>query len=317
VICARYLATPGSHIQLFFALVRQRAPMHTCSRVYAFNRNSVCPGAGGAVTAARITVLIPAFNEERNIAEAIACASWADEVFVVDSFSTDRTSEIATSLGARVIQHEYVNSATQKNWAIPQASCEWVMVLDADERITPQLRDEIRQFVNSPGQFHGLRIRRQNFFMGKKIRFCDWQNDSVLRVFPRDEGQYEPREVHADARVNGPVKIAGARLLHYTFDNFGQYMRKFDQYTTWAAGDRASRTRRVSAIHLAGRPAWRFFKQYILKRGFLDGRAGLIICTLSAFSVFLKYAKLWERQERESSSQAKPAADSALPRRLS
>lgn len=247
----------------------------------------------------RLTILIPTFNEERNIREAIECSRWADEVLVVDSFSTDQTVSIARELGARVLEHEYVNSATQKNWAIPQAACEWVMVLDADERITPRLKDEIEAFVADPGEYHGLRLFRSNHFMGKPIRHCGWQDDSVLRVFPRDEGRYVDREVHADALVNGPVKVADSRLLHYTFDNFQQYMKKFDQYTTWAAGDRARKTKQVTFVHLALRPLWRFFKQYILRLGILDGRAGLIICTLSMFSVFLKYAKLWERQERE------------------
>lgn len=247
---------------------------------------------------ARLTILIPTFNEERNILDAIQSAAWADEVFVVDSFSTDKTREIAAEHHARVVQHEYVNSATQKNWAIPQAACEWVMILDADERITPELRDEIIAFLENPGDVAGLRISRDNHFMGKPIRYCGWQDDSVLRVFPRDRGRYVEREVHADAVVDGPVKVTNGRLIHYTFDSFQQYMRKFDQYTTWAAGDRAKKTTSVGFTELLGRPVWRFFKQYILRLGILDGKAGFIICALSAFSVFLKYAKLWERLER-------------------
>lgn len=246
----------------------------------------------------RLTVLIPTYNEERNIAPAIESARWADEIFVVDSFSTDATADIARQMGARVVQHEYVNSATQKNWAIPQASHEWVMVLDADERITPELRDEILAFLEEPGQTAGLRIFRFNHFMGKPIRYCGWQDDSVLRVFPRDKGRYLDREVHADVVLDGPVKVLDSKLYHYTFEGFEQYMRKFDRYTTWAAGDRAKRTKSVGFSQLAFRPMWRFFKQYVLRGGFLDGRAGFIICALAAFSVFLKYAKLWERQER-------------------
>lgn len=218
----------------------------------------------------RLTILIPAFNEERNIREAIACSQWADEVFVVDSFSTDATPRIAGEMGARVVQHEYVNSATQKNWAIPQASCEWVMVLDADERISPELRDEIRAFLADPGETAGLRIYRANHFMGKPIRYCGWQDDSVLRVFPRERGRYVDREVHADVEVDGPVRVLENKLYHNTFDSFDQYMRKFDRYTTWAAGDRARRTRNVTPVHLLLRPGWRFFKQYVLRFGFLD-----------------------------------------------
>lgn len=249
----------------------------------------------------RITILIPTFNEERNIRDAIDSARWADEVLVVDSFSTDNTPKIAEEMEVRLLQHEYVNSATQKNWAIPQAAHEWVMVLDADERITPELRAEILLFIRDPGSDSAMRIYRANYFMGKRIRYCGWQDDSVLRVFPRDRTRYLDREVHADAVVEGGggVRIASTRMPHYTFDSFEQYMKKFDRYTTWAAGDRARKTRDVTAVHLLGRPLWRFFKQYILRGGILDGRAGLIVCMLAAFSVFLKYAKLWERQQRQ------------------
>ncbi len=249
----------------------------------------------------KLTILIPTFNEERNIRDAIASASWADEVLVVDSFSTDNTLTIAREMNARILEHEYINSATQKNWAIPQASHEWVMVLDADERITPELRTEIQQFIANPNGDSAMRIFRANYFMGKPIRYCGWQDDSVLRVFPRDKTRYLDREVHADAIVDnsGPVRIAKTRMPHYTFDNFEQYMKKFDRYTTWAAGDRAARTKTVTATHLLGRPLWRFFKQYILRLGILDGRPGLIVCMLAAFSVFLKYAKLWERQQKQ------------------
>ncbi len=255
---------------------------------------------------AKLTIIIPTFNEERNIREAYASASWADEVMVVDSFSKDATPAIARELGARVLEHEYVNSATQKNWAIPQSSHEWVMILDADERIPAALRDEIRAFIDSPGADAGMRIFRANHFMGKPIRHCGWQDDSVLRVFPRDRGRYMDREVHADVVLDGPVRVARNRMLHYTFDSFAQYMRKFDQYTTWAAGDRGRTTRRVGVVQLVLRPGWRFLKQYVLRLGFLDGRAGLIICMLSAFSVFLKYAKLWERQERGDGPEGTP-----------
>jgi len=248
----------------------------------------------------KITILIPTFNEERNIRDAISGAQWADEVLVVDSYSRDNTVAIAREMGARILEHEYINSASQKNWAIPQASHEWVMVLDADERITPELRAEIQEFIAAPGDDVAMRIYRANHFMGKPIRYCGWQDDSVLRVFPRDRTHYMSREVHADAVVDGGgnVRIARTRMPHYTFDSFAQYMKKFDQYTTWAAGDRARNTRKVTAIHLLGRPVWRFFKQYILRLGILDGRAGLIVCMLAAFSVFLKYAKLWERQQQ-------------------
>jgi glycosyltransferase involved in cell wall biosynthesis len=246
--------------------------------------------------------LIPACNEEANIRDVIASVAWADEVFVVDSFSRDRTPQIAAELGARVVQHEYVNSATQKNWAIPQATHPWVLVVDADERVTPALRDEIlgileRDASGGADLRDGYKIGRLNHFLGQRVRYCGWQSDACLRLFRRDQGRYQDRQVHADIELAGggaPGRLH-AKMLHYTFVSFDQYMRKFNQYTTWAAGDRGRRTRRVRWDHLTLRPLGRFLKQYVLKRGFLDGQVGLVVCGLAAFSVFMKYAKLAER----------------------
>ena len=250
-------------------------------------------------TREKLSVLIPTFNEERHIRACLETVRWADELVVVDSFSTDRTREIAREIANRVLEHEYVNSATQKNWAIPQTSHPWVLIVDADERVTPELRDEILGVLEDSRGLDGFRIRRVNHFLGKRVRFCGWQNDSVLRLFRRDLGRYKEREVHADIIIeSGKVGRLRGELLHYTFDSFDQYLRKFDRYTTWAAGDRAKRTPRVRWRHLALRPAWRFFRQYVLQLGFLDGLTGLVICSLAAHSVFLKYAKLWERQTR-------------------
>lgn len=253
-----------------------------------------------------ISVLIPAGNEARNIRDCIACVrDWADEVFVVDSFSQDETPQIAAEMGVRLVQHEYVNSATQKNWAIPQCSHEWVLVVDCDERVTPQLRDEILQVLRDDAAGRpvsdGYRIGRLNHFLGQKVRYCGWQNDTCLRLFRRDMSRYQDRHVHADVIVSsGRVGELKAQFLHYTFHSFAQYMKKHDQMTSWGANDRAKRTERVGVMHLFWRPLFRFFKQYVLKLGFLDGRVGLIVCTLAAYSVFMKYAKLYEIRLKES-----------------
>jgi glycosyltransferase involved in cell wall biosynthesis len=257
--------------------------------------------ADSGPTRSKITALVPAFNEEANIGPCLASVGWADEVFVVDSFSTDATPDLARAAGARVIQHEYVNSATQKNWAIPQATHPWVLIVDADERVTPQLRDEILDILRrdgaDPGSVSdGYRIGRLNHFMGRPVRYCGWQNDRCLRLFRRDRGRYQDRQVHADVEIRGRVGRLRHKLLHYTFASFEQYMRKYDRYTTLASRDRARRTPRVRWHHLTLRPMGRFLKQYVLKRGFLDGRVGLVVCTLAAFSVFMKYAKLMETQ---------------------
>ena len=250
----------------------------------------------------KISVLVPAFNEEANLRDCLGGLTWADELVVVDSFSTDKSVEIAREFTEQVWQHEYVNSATQKNWALPQLAHDWVLIVDADERVTPELRDEILAILADPDRLEGYRIFRQNHFLGRRVNYCGWQSDSVLRLFRKSKGRYQEREVHADVELVGRAGALKNKLLHYTFTSFEQYMKKFDRYTSWAAGDRAKKTSRVRWHHLTLRPAFRFFKQYVLKLGFLDGLTGIVVCSLAAYSVFMKYAKLWERQQRDSVS---------------
>lgn len=246
-----------------------------------------------------LTVLIPCFNEEANITDCLESVKWADEILVVDSFSTDKTLEIARRYTNRIIQREYNNSASQKNWAIPQAAHPWVLIVDSDERVTPELKAEILQTLEAGPRHAGYSIKRQNHFLGKPIHYCGWQGDRCTRLFLRDKGRYQDRHVHADIELEGSLGQLENTLIHYTFRSFDQYMGKFNRYATWAARDRAKRTRKVRWHHLTLRPGFRFFKQYVLKQGFRDGKAGTVLCMLAAFSVFMKYARLWEIQETE------------------
>jgi len=243
----------------------------------------------------KLTALIPCKNEERNVRPCIeSVRGLADEVLVADSGSTDRTMAIAAELGCRIVQREYVNSADFKNWAIPQASSPWVLVVDADERVTGELASEIRSLLSGAPRFDGYVIRRRNHFFGHAIDHCGWNRDKVLRLFRRDVSRYEKKRVHADVVVQtGRVGSLRGRLLHYTYWTFDQYLEKFGRYTTWAAEDLRDRGRRAGFLSLTLRPAWRFFRHYFLMLGFLDGRAGLILSRLAAYSVFMKYAKLW------------------------
>jgi len=251
----------------------------------------------------KLSVLIPAFNEESNIADCIDSVRWADEVVVVDSFSVDATVDIAREKADRVLRHEYINSAAQKNWAIPQVTHPWVLIVDCDERVTPELRGEIERVLDNDGPADGYRIRRVNHFLGRKIHGGGWQRDWVLRLFRRDCGRYQERHVHADIvfpdHPSARVERLRGTFLHYTFNSFDQYLTKFNRYTVWASEDRARQTRRVHWWHLTLRPLWRFFRQYIVYGGFRDGLHGLVICWLAAHSVFMKYARLWEKQAKQ------------------
>ena len=252
------------------------------------------PDAGGPP----LTVLIPTFNEEENIEPALDSALWADEVLVVDSFSTDRTLELARRRAGRVLEHEYVNSAAQKNWALPQAQHAWSMVLDADERFTPELALEVRRTLADGPPCAGYVVRRVNYFLGRRIRGCGWNNDRVLRLFDRTRCRYQEKEVHAEVNVDGPVGELRQPLLHYTYRSVDQYWPKFRRYTDWGASQAYRDGRRAGLYHLLGHPVGRFFKMFVIRHGFLDGTHGLVISLLSFFSVFNKYAKLWELQRQ-------------------
>jgi glycosyltransferase involved in cell wall biosynthesis len=213
---------------------------------------------------------------------------------VVDSFSTDRTVEIASARGARVVQREYGYSAQQKNWAIPQATHEWVLLVDADERVTAELRDEILRTLADGPKADGFWIRRANHFLGKRIRFCGWGTDRVIRLFRRDVSRYQDRQVHAEIDLPGPLPALAHPLEHHTFRSFGQYWRKLDLYSEWGARQMYLEGRSPGAVQLLFRPLGRFIRMYILRLGFLEGAHGVVLSLLGAFTVYLKYARLWE-----------------------
>lgn len=257
----------------------------------------------------KLTAIVPVYNEEHNLEECLSGLTWADEILVVDSGSTDRTMEIAKRFTDRILVHEYVNSAAQKNWTIPQARHDWVLIVDADERVGPELRDEIKAVLGRPGgpDRDGYHIRRQNYFWGKEIRYCGWQHDRVLRLFNRHKGRYKEKEVHADIILQGRVGELSRPLHHYTYRNFKQYFSKFSRYTDWGAQELAKHGVRVRWDHLLLHPVFRFIRMYFVQRGFLDGIHGLVLCGLAAFSVFTKYAKLWELNLKTSSSSKRPS----------
>jgi len=242
----------------------------------------------------KVTALVPTFNEEEVIRDCLESLRWADEVFVVDSFSTDQTAAIAREYGARVVQHEYVNSAVQKNWAIPQAAHPWVLLVDADERVPPELRDEILGILAGLPAHEGYWIRRANHFLGRRMNHGGWETDKVVRLFRRDSARYEDREVHAEIDLAGPLPILEHPLFHYSFRSFSQYWRKMQLYSDWGASQMWKEGKRSGWISIGLRPVQRFLKMYIARLAFLDGMHGLVLSMLGAFTVFLKYAKLWE-----------------------
>ncbi len=245
-----------------------------------------------------VSVIIPTYNEEENLRELLPLVQWADEVLVIDSFSTDGTCQVAESLGATLRQHEYEYSAAQKNRAIQWVKNDWILLIDADERPTKDLILEIQTMLYNPSIPHqAYWIRRQNYFMGQKIRFSGWQNDAVIRFFNRSSCQYEDKKVHAEIQCNGSTSRLKAVFKHYTYRDMDHFMEKMERYAAWSAVDHASKTKKVTVYHLSIKPIARFLKHFILKGGIFDGTIGFKISKIMAWGVRRRYLLLKEMQQ--------------------
>lgn len=257
-----------------------------------------------------ITAIIPCFNEEKNICDAIKSCLFADEIIIVDSFSTDNTVPLIKDYIIRhskitLLQHEYIHSAAQKNWVIPQAKNDWIFLLDADELTHPKLIKEIRDTVNASipddrTQEVAFWIGRDNYFMNKKLNHI-WRGDAVIRLFRKSQCQYENKNVHAEIITQGNIGRLKQRLAHDTYKGKGleAHLLKGQKYTTWAALDRVNKIERITSYHLLIKPLFGFFKRYILQRGFLDGKQGFIISCMGAWNIFIRNVKVWRMHEGE------------------
>jgi glycosyltransferase involved in cell wall biosynthesis len=245
----------------------------------------------------KLTVVIPCKNERANIAACLESARRvADELLVADSGSTDGTLEyLASQPDCRVIEREYGTSGDFKNWAIPQATHDWVLVLDADERIPTALAYEIRATLSEPPEADGFWIYRNNHLMGHPVHHTDWGRDKVLRLFRRDLGRYSGPSDHGEVEVStGRVGTLREKLDHYTFWSWGDWLRKLDRYATVQATQWYAAGRKPSYFKLVANPPFRFFRDYVIHRGFLDGMVGAQVAWSSAFLSFMKQARLWE-----------------------
>ena len=246
-----------------------------------------------------VSVIITTYNEERNIADCIESVLWADEIYLVDSYSTDRTLEIAQQYPITIRRRQYYGSAAQKNWSICRVSNDWVLILDADERVTDELAREILELLTRTPSYNGYYIRRRNIMTDKVIRHSGWSTDKVIRLFHRDHGRYPNRRVHADVDIDGTIPTLKHKLVHYTFRSFDTYLEKTLNYAQWGAAQSYLEGRRAGFFEIFGRPVWRLIRTYFLQLGFLDGLHGLVVCGLQAYGSFLKYAWLGDYRVRE------------------
>jgi glycosyltransferase involved in cell wall biosynthesis len=239
----------------------------------------------------KISATIITFNEERNIVRAIESLRCCDEIVVVDSGSNDRTIELATNLGARVIDNPWSGYASQKNFASEQASNDWVLSIDADESLSEALEGEIWQIKKNGTACDAYTMPRLAQYLGRWILHSGWYPDRKVRLFNRRRARWVGEYVHESVQVDGPVGHLKSNLLHFTCSSLSEHLKTMDQYTTLAAEQIVSQKKPIGLQHLLAEPVWGFIQTYFFKRGYLDGTEGLAIAYMAAMYNFVKYAK--------------------------
>ena len=247
---------------------------------------------------ASLSVIIITRNESANIGECIASVSFADEIVVVDSGSTDDTREIARSLGAKVtLTEDWPGFGPQKNRALERATCDWVLSIDADERVTPELAREIVSVLRAAVEFpaatqSAYRIARLSNFGGRWIRHSGWWPDRVLRLFQRGTARFKDVAVHESVITDGPVGTLESHFLHYPYASLEHFIAKINHYSSEAAAMMHARGKKTSVLGACGHALWTFVRIYLLRKGFLDGPQGFILAVMAATGSFFRYTKL-------------------------
>ena len=245
-----------------------------------------------------VTACIITRDEEVHIAACIATLGFADEILVVDSLSRDRTVELARQAGARVLEQEFLGHVRQKQLAVEQAAHDWVFCIDADERVSVELRAEIERVLRAPDAA-GYEVNRHTFYLGRYIDHGGWWPEWRLRLFDRRRGSWSGTDPHDHVRVEGNVVRLSGELTHFNYRDLAQHVLKINSYSAIIAERRVEQGERFSLFRLVTRPPLRFLRMYLLKGGFRDGLRGFLVAWMGAFYVFMKYAKLWERHSVE------------------
>jgi glycosyltransferase involved in cell wall biosynthesis len=239
----------------------------------------------------KISVTIITGNEETNIRECLKSVKWADEIIVVDSESRDKTAEIAKEFTDKVIVRKWEGYAAQKKYAMNLASNEWVLSLDADERITAELADEI--MTTNLDNFDGYRIKRENYFIGKKITGCGWGNDYQVRLFRKVMTKLSNRLVHEGFIVDGSLGTLNNVITHYSYRDLKDGFHKINEYSTLEANEKAEK-KKITGLRLVFYPVWAFLQHYFIRKGFRDGKHGLMVSLMHAMTKLQVYMKIWE-----------------------
>jgi len=242
----------------------------------------------------KVSAVLITKNEARHLKECLASLSFCSEIVVVDSGSSDATVAIAKQHNAKVVSREWTNFTEQRNYAASLAENRWVLSIDADERVTPALADEIREAVGAPRGRTAFLIPRKTFHLGRWIFHGGWYPNHLVRLFDKTQGAWAGGDLHEYWKTNGPQGTLTEPLLHYSFADLADQVSRNNRYSSLGATVLKKQGRPFSFLKMIGKTVTKFFETYIFKRGFLDGLPGLIISVSAAYSVFLKWAKLWE-----------------------
>lgn len=243
-----------------------------------------------------VTVVIAARDEERNIGACVESVRWADEILVVEDGSSDNTAALAEGAGATVIHNPFVTIGLQRNAGIERAKHEWILVLDADERASPGVAEEVRALITAP-RFDAYRVPRRNFFLGREVRHGGWESDKPVRLF-RSTIRYNSSRVHEHVEIEGEAGEIKSALMHEPYPALDSWFEKLGRYSEWWAQDRYDCGRRVGIMTVILRPPFRFVSMFILRGGWMDGARGALLAGMASVSVFAKYARLWEKARK-------------------
>ena len=239
----------------------------------------------------KISAIIPTLNEEIHIEDAIKSVNFADEIIVIDSFSKDKTLSIAKKMNVKIIKRKFDDFSSQKNFAISQATHPWIYILDADERVSPEVELEILEAVKNPNGFVGFYVRRSFYFCGRRVNYCGFQRDKVVRLFLKEHCQYKG-VVHERISTNGKLGFFKYKIDHFSYRNYDHYISKMNHYASIKALDLHKKGKKVSIYHVLIKPPVRFLIHYVIRLGFLDGFTGFLVAKTQAYGVLTRYIKL-------------------------
>jgi len=245
----------------------------------------------------KISATVITYNEEKNIKRCIESLEFVDEIVVVDSLSSDNTCAIAKELGAKVIDQKFLGHIDQKQLAVENATYDWILSLDADEEVSSELKASIVELIKKPLEYDAYEMKRVSFHLGRWIRHGGWYPDKKIRFFNRQKAHWGGYNPHDKVIVNGKVGMLEGDLKHYVFTDLQHNIDTNNSYSSIMAEDLYKKGKKFSYLKLFFKPVGKFLEVYLYKRGFLDGMAGFIIAVGASYSMFLKFAKLWELEK--------------------